>query len=328
MTKENTTLFRPISLFSIRPDEPLKFPIMVYYEGRYITYIQPGQAFGVHYYNRFIYKKISTLYVPLEHVEEFNRYIQQHEELEMRVHNEAAQTIEGRISQGIIKDLTKATQEIFMTEPGVQLTQHVKNSLEAAKKTVKEMMDKPYLRIFECVPEKSGTVITHSLRTSLLASFLGYQLGFVNRNALEYLAAAGLLHDLGKGGIRLSDNLNLSEEDEEEVLKAHPEVTCQMLANFDDIPEEVLTIIKEHHEHRDGTGYPNGIRGLKMHGLSRVFTIANTFDNLVTSLPGSREERYEAAVDLMSSEMRSHFDPTLLPKALKVLAFPIKTTLI
>jgi response regulator RpfG family c-di-GMP phosphodiesterase len=75
----------------------------------------------------------------------------------------------------------------------------------------------------------------------------------------------------------------------------------------------------QHHEKRDGTGIPNGLRGPKIDGLTKVFSIANTFDNLMSELPGDRETRAKLATEKMEREMRAWFEPLLLSKATRLL---------
>jgi putative nucleotidyltransferase with HDIG domain len=183
---------------------------------------------------------------------------------------------------------------------------------------VHRICEKPYLRIFESIPPTSS-VVDHSMRVSLLSTFLGYQLGFVNPIALEHLAAAGLLHDIGKTRVALDGNIDVTPEQEKLIEKMHPRLGADLLRKSPNVPEEVITIVVQHHEKRDGTGIPNGLRGPKIDGLTKVLSIANTFDNLISELPGDRETRAKLAAEKMEREMRSWFEPLLLSKATRLL---------
>lgn len=313
--------YKSISLFSIVPDEPLPFRVAVHYKGRYVPYRAAGQALEVARYNRFVFKRIGTLFVPVEDFSKYETYVAAKQAEEQKGLSDSALSPEKRLSNKIARELKYATRDIFAFDTETVRQETVRRVLDITHDTVTQVLSKPYMRVFEAISENSNEIVAHSARVSLLATYLGYQCGYVNPVALEYLAAAALLHDLGKTRIALSDDLEAGEESasETELMKQHPNLTCEMLKDMTFVPDEVMRIIREHHEYRDGSGYPNGIRGPKMLGLSRVFVIANTFDDLVSEGEGPREVRYEQALKTMVSEMRAKLDPTLMAKVAKIL---------
>lgn len=316
--------YKGISLFTIAPDEPLPFSVAVYYKGRYVPYREPGQAIEVSRYNRFVYKRIGTLFVPLSEFAKYEAYVSAKQAEEQRGLSDPALTPEKRLSNKIAHEMKHATRDVFMFDTEKVKVETVKRVLSITHNTVAQVLSKPYMRVFESVPETANDIVAHSTRVSLLATYLAYQCGYVNPVALEYLASAALLHDLGKTKISLSDDLNAGAESpaEAELMRQHPNLSCEMLDDMPFIPTEILRIIREHHEYRDGSGYPNGIRGPKMLGLSRIFVIANTFDNLVSEQMGFRSERHKRALQTMVSTMRSKLDPVLMSKVVKILGAP------
>jgi len=311
--------FQCVSLFSIKPDEPLPFSVFVHYHGQFLIYRTPGQVFEVSKYNRFIYKRISKVYIPAQEMKFYEKYLRSKDEEEDIRLNDPMLTVEQRHNILTTRAITGVTRELFQSVDDSSFQQNTDIVIHHAKETVERVCSKPYLRIFEAIPEKSNTVIAHSIRVSLMSTYLAYQLGFVNAIPLEHIAAAGMLHDIGKTRLPLSDDLELTEEDEAEVMHQHPQLSCEMLKQVPSVPEEVLRIIMEHHENKDGSGYPNKLRGRKMHGLSKVFVIANTFDNLVAGLQGDRDTRYQTAAHLMDSKLRHCFETAVLPRALKLI---------
>lgn len=310
--------FNPVSLFSIPPDEKLPFSVFIYYQGRYVEYRRAGQSLEVARYNRFIYKKISKLYISDADYEAYKEFVRAQEESEAAKLDDPSQSIEQKATNRTVRELNVAVREIFASSEE-DFGENAAKVIDVAKSTVQRICERPYLRIFDSIPD-SGLVLSHSMRVSVISTFLGYQLGFVNPIALENLAAAGILHDIGKTRLPLSDDLEVSEEQELEIMKQHSLLSVEMLKKSPLVPEEVLTIIIEHHERRDGSGYPKGLRGPRIHGLSRVLQIANEFDNLVSTMKGDREQKARQACQTMEKTMRNWFDPTLLPKALKILA--------
>ncbi|MBI3556034.1 MAG: HD domain-containing protein [Deltaproteobacteria bacterium] len=315
-----TDNYTAVSLFTIPPDEPLPFSVSVYYRGHFVLYRKSGQAFDVGKYNRFIYKRISKLYISDADLDSYKEFVRQRQAIEEQKFNDPKLSVEQKVTNKTIRSLDLTTRELFAGSDE-DMGANVAKVVGVAKDTVQRICERPYLRIFDSIPS-SSSVISHSMRVSLMATFLGYQLGFVNPLALENLAAAGMLHDIGKTRLAMPDEIEMTEEQEKEIELNHSTLSVEELKKFPLVPEEVVHIITEHHERRDGTGFPNKMRGRQMHGLTKVFVIANTFDNLVTQFPGEREAKCRLAAEKMEQEMRAWFEPMLLPKALKLLVAP------
>lgn len=133
----------------------------------------------------------------------------------------------------------------------------------------------------------AGWVYSHSLNVAQLAVMIGEKLGLA-RQAGQAVGLGALLHDVGMvlvppEAINRADPLR-----PEEVLmvKQHPRVGCDMLRPLA-LEDAVLTVVGQHHERCDGSGYPAGIRGGEISLLASIVAVADTFD-LYTS---GRESR-------------------------------------
>lgn len=123
----------------------------------------------------------------------------------------------------------------------------------------------------------------HCSRLAHYAGELGRHLHFDNENVVA-LERGGYLHDLGK--IKVPDEIlkkgtELSAA-EWDVMKRHPidgETICQPLKSF----RKVLPIIRHHHEHWNGSGYPDGLSGHNIPVLARVLQVVDVYDALVTA---------------------------------------------
>lgn len=125
----------------------------------------------------------------------------------------------------------------------------------------------------------------HCSRLAHYAGMLGRHLHFDYENVVA-LERGGYLHDLGK--IKVPDEilkkgsqLTLAEW---EIMKQHPatgEAICQPLKSF----RKVLPIIRHHHEHWNGSGYPDGLEGHNIPVLARVLQVIDVFDALSTARP-------------------------------------------
>lgn len=78
------------------------------------------------------------------------------------------------------------------------------------------------------------------------------------------------------------------------------------------LPIEVRQIVASHHERWDGQGYPRGLRGVDIPLLARIVGIAQTFDHLTADVPGRVTLPLDVAIQQISLQSHTHFDPLLL----------------
>ena len=142
------------------------------------------------------------------------------------------------------------------------------------------------------------------------ASSLGREMG-LSAGEQELLRRAGLLHDVGKIGIR--DAILLKPEplsrEEWEHIKTHPilgERICQPLGE-----RALLLIIRHHHERYDGKGYPDSLAGEAIPFGARIMAIADAYDALTSDRPHRGRFSQEQALEIMRWEAGTQFDPVL-----------------
>lgn len=119
----------------------------------------------------------------------------------------------------------------------------------------------------------------HSINVSKYARFLGEKIG-LDLEDIESLAVAGLLHDIGKLKIPrsiLNKPEKLTDEEFKE-MKRHSEYSVEILKEAGFTDEELLKVIKSHHERLDGRGYPDGLTKGQIPFLSKIISIADSYD--------------------------------------------------
>jgi putative two-component system response regulator len=145
----------------------------------------------------------------------------------------------------------------------------------------------------------------HCERLAQHASALGRYLG-LDEESIIALRRGGYLHDLGKIAVPdeiLKKGSNLSPE-EWAVMKQHPvtgENICRPLKSL----RLVLPIIRNHHEHSDGSGYPDGLRKGEIPLLARILQVVDVYDALRTARPYKPALSHEQAAVTMLEEARS-----------------------
>lgn len=147
----------------------------------------------------------------------------------------------------------------------------------------------------------------HCYRLAQYAGELGRHLHF-EYDSVVALERGGYLHDLGK--IKVPDEILKKGTEltlaEWEIMKQHPaagETICQPLNSF----RKVLPIIRHHHEHWNGSGYPDGLQGHSIPMLARVLQVVDVYDALVTIRPYKPALSQCQARETMLSEAKRGF---------------------
>jgi putative two-component system response regulator len=153
------------------------------------------------------------------------------------------------------------------------------------------------------------------------ASRLGKFVG-LDPEAVVALKRGGYLHDLGK--IAIPDEILKKGRDltvaEWEIMRQHPvigERICKPLRSL----RKVLPIIRHHHEHWDGSGYPDRLVGEEIPLLARVLQVADVYDALRTTRPYKTAKSHEEACETMLQEaIRGLWDRELVLALFEMLA--------
>jgi len=152
----------------------------------------------------------------------------------------------------------------------------------------------------------------HSERVVKYALALADYLGLDDKDKV-LLHRASVLHDIGKIGIPdviLNKPFPLNA-DEWEVMRSHPErgeAICSKLK----FAQEILPIIRHHHERYDGTGYPDRLRGEDIPFLARIVSIADAVDAITSRRSYRTARTMEYALSELENCSKTQFDPVLV----------------
>jgi HD-GYP domain-containing protein (c-di-GMP phosphodiesterase class II) len=132
---------------------------------------------------------------------------------------------------------------------------------------------------------KDSYTYGHSERVARIAVELGRELG-LSGDELSDIYLAGLLHDVGKIGIRDSvlGKVEPLTPEEFEHIKQHVTIGYAILSDLRPI-RNLLPGVLYHHEHWDGNGYPDGLAGEAIPLLARILAVADAYDAMSTNRP-------------------------------------------
>ena len=210
--------------------------------------------------------------------------------------------------QGYCEKSDKFDQLLLLIESGLKSVSQMRTISKMNDDLQKAYMDSIEI-LRHTVEAKDPYTKGHSDRVSAYAVLLGQKLSLAGED-IEKLRIGGLFHDIGKIGIPDSILLKESKLTDEEYakIKEHPVIGYNMLEHatmFNDI----LDIVKYHHEKFDGSGYPEHLAGSNIPYLARVTAVVDAFD----AMTSKRSYRDSLPMDVVKSEiltnLGSQFDP-------------------
>ncbi len=158
----------------------------------------------------------------------------------------------------------------------------------------------------------------HSTRLAEWAVRVARRLGIPEENLYQYEVAA-LLHDIGKIGVAdaiLKKPTRLTDE-ERAIMNKHPEYSWSILRLFPDLEEASLFAL-HHHESYDGTGYPAGLNGEEIPLGSRIVSIIDAFDAMISNRCYRKGLDREEAIRRLIASSGTQFDPKVLQCFLEI----------
>ncbi len=247
--------------------------------------------------------------------------------MRLRQKNIPAVYVKDRLGEGI------EHSDVIDHEVRVKAVQAIKgvfDKLENQKETaVKRVRQEDYedVRnlfdvIFESIENNKGTTFTvaslmssdlytynHSLNVAILSVLTARTLG-ESRERLKELGVGAILHDIGKMSVPhaiLNKPSSLNEE-ERKIMETHPEKGYKMVQGNNGISAFTKSIILQHHERSDGSGYPEGITGESMHPFVKVVALCDVFDAITSDRCYRGKMPAYKAFELVSSQVHTGFD--------------------
>jgi len=179
--------------------------------------------------------------------------------------------------------------------------------------------EKHFLEAFRIVlAERDPHTSDHAQRLQELAFSLGKRVGLTEYQ-LGNLKLLALLHDIGKIGIpdSILFKTYILTPSEWKKMREHSRIGYRMAKNIPDfapIAQEIL----HHHEHWDGNGYPNGLKGEKIPLLSRIISIIDAYDVMQSRCPYKGAVSKTEALKEIKRCAGTQFDPQLVEIFLKI----------
>ncbi len=175
-----------------------------------------------------------------------------------------------------------------------------KSALEALKKSRDDLhnsLEETVKSLALAAEKRDPYTAGHQARVDILACAIARELGLPEKQ-IEGLHFAALLHDIGKISLPseyLAKPARLSSE-ERAIIKCHTEIGYDILKNIH-FPWPVADIVHQHHEHLDGTGYPQGLTDKDILLEAKILTVADVVEAMSSHRPYRPSLGLETALD-------------------------------
>jgi HD-GYP domain-containing protein (c-di-GMP phosphodiesterase class II) len=143
----------------------------------------------------------------------------------------------------------------------------------------------------------------------------------LEENTVEAIQMASLLRDLGRVVIhqQILEETKRLDQTELTPIKAHPIHTMQILRHVR-FPWNLDSIISQHHEHYDGSGYPMGLKGREISIGARIINVADAYYAMITDRPYRRALEKDKAIAEIRKSAGSQFDPEVVEVFLSIIS--------
>jgi putative nucleotidyltransferase with HDIG domain len=202
----------------------------------------------------------------------------------------------------------KRHYETYLEELVRQRTEELKRAFDALENNYRTTLKALAVALETRDAETHGhseRVVRFSLRLGREMDLPGDQM-----RALEFGA---LLHDIGKIGVPdaiLRKPGRLTER-EWESMREHPTLGQRILRGIEFL-EGASSVVAEHHEKWDGTGYPRGLRGQQIDIKARIFAVADAFDAVISNRVYRPGTTYQVALEELRTGAGRQFDPEVV----------------
>lgn len=205
----------------------------------------------------------------------------------------------------------------LMANLAAQIGAHWKNFLLFDE--LRQLLFSLIRALVSAIDAKDPYTFGHSERVAHVARRIAEMADF-NGEEVEDIYLSGLLHDIGKIGIREQVLLKPTKlsPDEWEHLRQHPDIGARILKPVAAIAK-VVPGVQFHHECINGRGYPRGLKGDEIPRMARVIAVADAFDAMSTDRPYRRALSIREMRDVFTAGAGVQWDPQYVTHLLQLL---------
>lgn len=189
-------------------------------------------------------------------------------------------------------------------EPLKKITEEILYDLSGSKDAQLEAID---------IKNVDNYLYSSAINTAILSVLIGWEAG-LNTEMIHQLFIGAIFHDIGMALLEpgiIYKNGELTREEKLEVIM-HPKKGYEYLKEQSFLSAYAKAIALQHHEHLDGTGYPNRVDKTGIHQLAQIVGIADIYDAMTSDRPYRRALTAIEAIEYIMGGAQRHYDMNLI----------------
>ncbi len=192
------------------------------------------------------------------------------------------------------------------------ITWIVRETWENHLKSLEESYDLTLQGWAKALEYRDGETEGHSRRVTELCESLARKLR-IKEEEIQIIRRGALVHDIGKMAIpdRILFKPGPLDDEERRIMQEHPSLATKMISGIPFL-QPVSNIVYSHHEHWDGSGYPQGLRGEEIPLAARIFTIVDHWDALNSDRPYRKAWDKEQVISYLRENTGKIYDPAII----------------
>jgi len=277
----------PIRVSTLRGDQQIDFDAFVKINEKQVLYCRKGDSFEGARLSRLREKKLKKMFILEAEESLYRKYLERN--IDMAFDKNSGKTLDVRSE--IVQGATQAkTEEVMESADNATVYNDAKaNVLRFVEFLTHE--DKAIAHILR-MENADQNIAHHGVSVSTLAVGLASRLGLKDTKQIQLLSLGALLHDFEHyhSGLNVTKPLDQFSKEELEKYKKHPQSGVERVQDKKHFDPQVLSIIAQHEEIIDGTGFPQGLKESKIDPMAILVGSANRIDRMLTFERVKREE--------------------------------------
>jgi len=262
-----------------------------------------GESFKSALHRYLMDQEVDEAYIRREDEKSFTEYFNRHTQEALNV----ADTPIEKKAELLYDQAEYLVKKVFREHP-------TKENIRAGQELVAQfstqvLADQITTQALLSLFSKDYYTFSHCVQVALLGMSLCRFLGWGTKE-VEDFGLGALFHDIGKSAVdeRILNKPGKLEKDEFELIKRHPLLGYEKIKNAHVMTIDQLSVVLQHHEALDGSGYPSRLKRFEIHKYARVARIVDIYDALTSNRAYKEALSAQEALRIMNDEMRHTLD--------------------
>jgi len=218
----------------------------------------------------------------------------------------------------VVLSIERALERRKLEQENRDYQQHLEQKVAEQARKIRAAFLNSITALVYALEAKDKYSSGHSQRVAEISVAIAAELG-LSKPEIEQIRLAGLIHDIGKIGVReavLNKRGKVSNKEYQHIL-SHSNIGEHILTPIVE-DEVILKAVRHHHERYDGGGYPDGLAGEQIPLAARILAVADTYDAIISGRPYRAAQSIQAACDEIERNRASQFDSKVVDAFLHI----------